>query len=123
MPEVREMPKKPKRPCRYSGCPKLTDRKSGYCEDHRKMMQRHYDHFTRGYDQHERYGSTWKKIRDRYITAHPLCEACLGLGRATVATMVHHVKPIVDGGTHDESNLRSLCTSCHEKIHRRGKSE
>ena len=113
------MPMKLKRPCRYSGCPKLTDHKSGYCEDHRKEMQRYYEHFTRGYNQHERYGSSWKKIRDRYLGSHPLCEACLGLGKATVATLVHHRKPLANGGTNDESNLMSLCVSCHEKIHKR----
>ena len=117
------MPTKPKRPCRYGGCPNLTDSKSGYCEEHRSLMQRHYEHFSRGYNQHERYGNGWRKVRDRYIAMHPLCEECLGLGRATMATLVHHVKPIADGGTNDESNLRSLCASCHEKIHRRKKSD
>ena len=115
------MPKKPKRPCRYSGCANLTDSKTGYCEEHRKLMERHYEKFARGYNQKERYGNSWKKIRDRYISAHPLCEACLGLGRATVATLVHHVRPIADGGTNDDSNLKSLCVSCHEKIHQRKK--
>ena len=119
--EVMPMPTKPKRPCRYGNCPNLTDSKSGYCEEHRSLMQRHYEHFARGYRQHERYGHSWKKIRDRYITAHPLCEECLGLGRASVATLVHHVNPLADGGTNDESNLRSLCASCHERIHQRKK--
>ena len=115
------MPRKPKRPCRFSGCPKLTDSKSGYCEEHRSQMQRHYEHFSRGYKSKERYGSAWQKIRNRYIATHPLCEMCLGLGRATVATLVHHVKPLADGGTNDESNLKSLCVSCHERIHQRKK--
>ncbi len=121
--EVKPMPKKPKRPCRYGGCPNLTDSKSGYCECHRKKMQQHYDHFTRGYDQHERYGNAWKKIRDRYIRKNPLCEACLGAGKATMATLVHHRQTLADGGTNDESNLMSLCWSCHEKIHRRNRHD
>ena len=120
--EVKAMPTKPKRPCRYGGCPHLTDNKSGYCEEHRILMQRHYEHFTRGYKQHERYGSGWRKLRDRYISAHPLCEDCLSVGKATTATLVHHVKPMADGGTHEESNLMSLCVSCHEKIHKRKKT-
>jgi hypothetical protein len=41
------MPMKPKRPCRYPGCPKLTD--GLYCEEHAKVMQQHYEKFTRGY--------------------------------------------------------------------------
>ncbi|MBQ8698232.1 MAG: HNH endonuclease, partial [Schwartzia sp.] len=42
-------------------------------------------------------------------------------GRYVKASLVHHVKPLADGGTHDEENLMSLCVACHEKIHRRGK--
>ena len=115
------MPRKPKRPCRYGGCPKLTDYKSGYCEDHRKMMERHYEHFARGYDQHERYGNAWKKIRDCYIHKHPLCEVCQQHGKYVMAELVHHKKPISVGGTNDENNLMALCISCHEKVHKRKK--
>ena len=117
------MPRKPKRPCRMTGCPNLTDRKSCYCEAHEKVMQRHYDHFTRGYDQHARYGSVWRRIRDRYLAGHPLCEKCKEQGRYILAMLVHHIRPLADGGTHEESNLMSLCVSCHERIHRRGSGD
>ena len=117
------MPRKPKRSCRMTGCPNLTDRKSCYCEAHEKVMQRHYDHFTRGYDQHERYGSAWRRIRDRHLAGHPLCEQCKERGRYVLATLVHHIRPISEGGTHDESNLMSLCVSCHERIHQRGSGD
>ena len=100
------MPRKPKRPCRMTGCPNLTDRKSCYCEMHEKTMQRHYDHFTRGYDQHERYGSAWRRIRDRHLAGHPLCEICKEQGRYILASLVHHIRPISDGGTNDERNLK-----------------
>ena len=116
------MPMKPKRPCRYGGCPKLTDHKSGYCEDHRKMMERHYEKFTRGYDHHKRYDERWRRIRNRYISRHPLCECCQSHGKYKAAQLVHHILPLADGGTHDESNLQSLCISCHEKIHKRKKT-
>ena len=116
------VPKKPKRPCKYNGCPNLTDHKSGYCDEHRKPMQRHYEHFARGYNHRERYGGAWKKIRDRYIKAYPLCEKCLAEKKATMATLVHHKIPLANGGTNDESNLMSLCVSCHERIHKRGKT-
>ena len=115
------MPSKPKRPCRMTGCPNLTDRKSCCCETHEKTMQRHYDRFTRGYDQHKRYDSAWRKIRDRHLAGHPLCEKCKEQGRYILAALVHHIKPLSDGGTHDESNLMSLCVSCHERIHQRKK--
>jgi 5-methylcytosine-specific restriction protein A len=29
---------------------------------------------------------------------------------------VHHILPLARGGTHDRSNLMSLCTSCHSTI-------
>ena len=76
-------------------------------------------HFTRGYDQHERYGNVWRRIRDRHLAGHPLCECCKERGRYVLATLVHHIRPISDGGTNDERNLMSLCVSCHEKIHQR----
>lgn len=114
------MPRKPKRPCRYQGCPKMTD--GIYCAEHERIMNRHYEHFARGYDSHERYGKTWQKVRDRYIAVHPLCEMCEENGRYVKAVLVHHIKPISDGGTNEEDNLISLCFSCHEKIHRRGRT-
>ena len=71
-------------------------------------MNKHYNHFTRGYDSAERYGGIWRWIRNRYITAHPLCERCLEHGKLIHAVLVHHIKPLADGGTNDESNLMSL---------------
>ena len=113
------MPRKPKRPCRYPSCAKLTD--GMYCEEHAKLMNSHYNKFSRGYDSNKRYGGAWKKIRDRYIKAHPLCERCLSEGRYTPAVLVHHKKPLADGGTNEESNLMSLCFSCHEEIHEKSR--
>ena len=113
------MPKKAKRVCRISGYPNLTQSKSGYCLEHEKTMQRHYDKFTRGYNAHERYGGNWKKIRDRYISQNPLCEKCRAKGKFTAGSLVHHIKPLSEGGTNEEGNLMTLCVSCHEKIHRR----
>ena len=117
------MPRKPRRPCRYQGCPNLTDKKNGYCEAHEKIMARHYENFTRGYNQHERYGSTWRRTRNRYLKLHPLCEMCQQNSRYVKAVLVHHKLPITNGGTSDEGNLMSLCVSCHERIHKRSKSE
>ena len=113
------MPMKPKRPCRYPGCPNLVEHDGdSYCAEHQKLMDDHYDHFTRGYDGHKRYGTQWRKIRTRYVHKHPFCEMCLKEGRYVPVEEVHHIKPISEGGTNDESNLMSLCHSCHEKIHR-----
>ena len=109
------MPRKPKRPCRFPGCPNLTD--DVYCEEHAKVMEQHYEKFQRGYSPGKRYGRAWKRIRDRYVHKHPLCEQCLKAGRYVAVEEVHHIIPLADGGTNEESNLMSLCRSCHEKIH------
>lgn len=112
------MPYSPRRGCSYGNCSLLAVPGSRYCEEHKKLMDQHYEHFTRGYKGSERYGSEWRKIRARYVRKHPLCEKCLSEGRYVEVDEVHHILPLADGGTHDESNLISLCKSCHERIHR-----
>ena len=109
------MPTKPLKPCRYPGCPKLTA--DLYCEDHKGIMDRNYNRYTRHPDHSKRYGREWRKIRNRYAEAHPLCEQCLKEGRMTPMEEVHHIIPVDRGGTNEVSNLMSLCHSCHEKIH------
>ena len=110
------MPQKPKRPCAYPGCPNLSDQQ--YCEVHRKAARQQYDKYERSPMVNKTYGRAWKRIRDRYAAQHPLCEQCLKEGRYTPVEEVHHILPISKGGTHAESNLMSLCQSCHTKIHR-----
>lgn len=111
------MPMKPKRPCRFPGCPNLCEDGEQYCEEHRKLAEKQYEHFTRGYSTGKRYGRAWTRIRTRYVHKHPLCEMCLKEGRYVPVEEVHHIVPLSEGGTNDESNLMSLCRSCHEKIH------
>ena len=109
------MPKKAKRPCRYRGCPRLTDLSSGYCAEHEKIQVRAYDK-SRRTEHNQRYGSKWRKLRKRFLDAHPLCEQCRLQGKYTMATEVHHIKPLSEGGTNDEVNLMPLCKSCHSRI-------
>lgn len=111
------MPRKPLKPCRYPGCPNLSE--ESYCPFHRKKVAKDYNKHIRSEDPNKRYGWTWKKIRDRYANLHPLCEECLKHGKLTPMKEVHHIIPIDRGGTHDENNLMSLCHSCHEKIHKK----
>jgi 5-methylcytosine-specific restriction endonuclease McrA len=33
------------------------------------------------------------------------------------ATRVHHVVALIDGGTDDMTNLRSVCVTCHGHAH------
>ena len=73
------MPKKPKRPCSYPGCPKLTDGR--FCEEHAKAEAKRYEKYNRDPAVRCRYGRAWKRIRDSYVQQHPLCEMCQKDGR------------------------------------------
>lgn len=110
------MPKKAKRPCRYRNCPRLTDSTSGYCEEHEKIQLRRYEK-ERAPIHNQRYGYQWRKLRKRFLDANPLCEQCRLQGRYTMATEVHHIKPLSAGGSlFDMNNLMPLCKSCHSRI-------
>lgn len=109
------MPKKPKRPCAYPGCPELTEQT--YCEKHRTLARQQYDKYERAPDVKKKYGREWKRIRDKYMSTHPFCECCYKSGRMTVATECHHIIPISKGGQSTTNNLMALCKSCHTRIH------
>lgn len=109
------MPHKPKKPCAFPGCPNLTD--ETYCDKHKSQSANSYNKFQRSPDHNKKYGREWKRIRARYVKAHPLCERCLAEGRLTPVEEVHHILPVNRGGSNADSNLMSLCRSCHNKIH------
>lgn len=108
------MPNKPMRPCSYPGCPKLTEGR--FCEEHAKLEAKRYEKYDRSPTVHRRYGRAWKRIRDRFISTHPLCQKCYEHGVLTKAEEVHHILPLSQGGTHAEENLMALCKSCHSRI-------
>lgn len=109
------MPRKPKRPCSYPGCPNLTEGR--YCEEHERLENKRYEQYERNPAVKKRYGKAWKRIRDSYAREHPLCELCLERGVYSPTEEVHHKLPLAEGGTHDRSNLIALCKSCHATIH------
>lgn len=111
------MPRSPKKPCRYPGCPELIDH-GLYCPIHTKQTNKEYNRYGRGYDSKRRYGRAWKRIRDRYIEEHPFCELCYQKGKLTIAEEVHHIKPLSEGGGSNVENLMALCKSCHSSITR-----
>ena len=110
------MPYSPRGGCIYPGCTERSEPGSSYCARHKKQMDRDYNRYDRKVST-KKYGRAWKRIRDRYIQEHPLCEQCLADGKAVLAEEVHHKLPISRGVTHARSNLLSLCRSCHNKIH------
>lgn len=113
------MPKKPKSPCSYPGCPNLCY--GQYCDDHKTSENRKYDRYERNQTAAAVYRSKcWQAVRKKYYEAHPLCEECLTEERLTPAEEVHHIVPLSAGGEPFAfSNLRSLCRSCHQKEHHR----
>ena len=108
------MPRKPRKPCRYPGCPNLTD--ESYCPEHKRLVAAQYNRYERTPEMKHRYNGAWPAIRRSYIKAHPLCEVCRREGRYTEAREVHHIIPLADGGTHDSNNLMALCKPCHSRI-------
>jgi 5-methylcytosine-specific restriction protein A len=57
----------------------------------------------------------WQRLRRQKLQQHPLCEACLQLGRIEPATDVDHRRPINAGGDPFPAlaQLASLCVHCH----------
>lgn len=111
------MPKSPVRGCAYGRCNKRAVPGSQYCEEHKKIMDRQYNRYTREEDVKKKYGTAWKKARDRHAARYPYCEQCYREGKITMMDEVHHIVPVSRGGTNEDSNLMSLCRSCHNKIH------
>ena len=103
----------PKKPCAYHGCP-ATIQEGRYCPKHKTIASREYDKQNRR-NHSKHYGWHWRKLRQRYVANHPLCEQCLKDGRYVPVDEVHHIKSVDEGGTHEDDNLISLCQSCHTK--------
>ena len=110
------MPYKPARPCRYLGCPNLTNHPRGYCSEHLPLRYREEDggrlpSHKRGYDRQ------WRKERWDYLKANPLCVECLKEGRVTPAIVVDHIIP--PKGDYDlfwdRNNWQSLCKPHHDR--------
>jgi len=66
---------------------------------------------ARGYDRR------WRRLRRMHLMKHPLCEDPFGVhGRRTVmGEHVDHIVPLARGGSNHESNLQTLCVSCHSR--------
>ncbi len=107
------MPYKPRRPCRYPGCPELAVQGQVYCQVH---MEWSGDRLrggaaARGYD------GRWQKARAIFLKQHPLCAFCQAEGKIVPATVVDHIIP--HRGDQrlfwDQTNWESLCKECHDK--------
>ena len=106
------MPRTPRRPCRFPGCPNLCD--SGvYCRDHRQYSTDH----VRGSADARGYNAEWRRARKAFLQKHPLCAECRKNGKLTPATVVDHIIP--HRGDRklfwDENNWQPLCKGCHDQ--------
>ena len=110
-----QMPRKPKKPCAYPGCPNLTDGR--YCPEHQSKVNSDYEKYGRDNNTNRKYGRAWKRIRDKYAAEHPFCERCFERGILVETEEIHHKLPLSEGGTHDRRNLIALCKSCHSREH------
>lgn len=109
------MPSRPKRLCAYPGCNQLVD--SGRCEKHAKQEQQRYDK-QRGSAADRGYDSRWQRFREIYMRSHPLCVMCEDKGYIVKADLIHHIRPLDQGGEkYADNNLMSVCNACHEEIH------
>ncbi len=102
------MPSLPSCPCSVPGCPNVAIR-GGRCAEHARQYrhqaeQRRPSAATRGYD------AKWRRIRASFLRHHPYCAIC-----GAEATVVDHVLPLSQGGTHEWANLQPLCVSCHNR--------
>lgn len=60
------------------------------------------------------YGRRWRRRRLRYLAAHPWC-ADPSHRLPVPGEHVDHIVPLARGGTDDETNLQTLCASCHAR--------
>ena len=110
------MPRKPLKPCRYPGCPELTEDR--FCPKYMKEYNRQYNREERPEYSRRLYKTArWQRLRKRVLLEHPLCAGCERQGRVTKATVVDHIIPHKGNPElfWDESNLQALCKSCHDR--------
>ena len=73
----------------------------------------------RGRIHREVYHTTrWRNLRASALDRQPLCQRCGLKGLTVGACVVHHVRPIREGGDPwDPGNLECVCRKCHNAEH------
>ena len=107
------MPYKPRRPCRYPGCPEMAQQGQVFCKDHIEWSGER----IRGSADTRGYNTRWRKARALFLRQHPLCEECLKSKIITPATVVDHIVPHRGDKRlfWDQQNWQSLCKEHHDR--------
>ncbi len=110
------MPWKPKHYCVFPGCTTRIESGQSRCLEHKLFLQSQYDH-RRGTSTERGYNARWRRLRQWWLNAHPLCELCRKGGILTAAVLVDHIQPHRGDQIllYDPANLQSLCTTCHNR--------
>nr|WP_133580653.1 HNH endonuclease signature motif containing protein [Aureibacillus halotolerans] len=97
---------KPLKPCNEMTCNQLT--RNRYCEAHTHIKPDYEQH--RGTAHQRGYNTRWRKARQAYLAAHPVCVEC-----KRMANVVDHITPHKgdDDLFWDQGNWQAMCTSCH----------
>lgn len=107
------MANKPLKICRHPGCAALT--RDGWCHAHKPnpTVRRESAAWHRWYSL-----PVWKdSLRPAQLLREPFCRECAKRGVSTWATDVDHIQDHKGDWALfvDESNLESLCHSCHSQ--------
>lgn len=106
------MPRRAPHPCAHPGCASLVQPGKRFCSRHqseewRKQNARRPSPAEQGYD------ARWRKISDRFVADHPICQRC----RRAPSKIAHHILRKSKGGSDDPFNLMALCPMCHAQVH------
>ena len=73
---------------------------------------------SRGSASKRGYDAAWRRARAEHLEIEPLCRFCKEVGLIVSATTVDHIIPIRQRPDLRlvQSNLRSLCKTCHDRI-------
>lgn len=116
------MPMRAKRSCMHPGCRATYDGPGAYCDTHKPQHDygKAYNASGKRDKERQRFETSgrWGKIRRTKLNRDPLCEDCKAQGVVTEAQEVHHVDN--DYVNNLDTNLMSLCVSCHSKRTRKG---
>ena len=107
--------------CMHPGCRRMIPFNQRFCEEHKQDKSKQATNQERmQYEEKElRFykSTTWTKLSKSFRLRNPTCASCLKRGIIRQAVLVDHIEPIKTayGWQHrlDESNLQSLCQTCH----------